>query len=225
MLLLWLAALFLITITTVVIMNSSQAVPDYQIPTSRNEQDDPNVPDPIITSFNSNPNRLSPRGGTVQLNAVFSGTGVITTIPGSMITRTIQSGIPEDFTIFSTTTFLLTVKNSNAETVDDFLQVTVDPPDPIIESFQPSSGALPVGGGTVTLTPKFSGERDAIIIFPGSDNIPVTSGVGVDIPITSTTTFTLSVRNSIGATVSSSTTVTVATASLPIDSSNLNLVP
>jgi hypothetical protein len=156
------------------------------------------VSPPIIDSFTANPATIT-QGRTAFLNPVFSGgSGSIDNGVGP-----VTSGASYPVSPISTTTYTLTVTNSIGAVVTRTVTVTVVPA-PVITSFIANPTTI-TQSDTANLTPTFSG---------GSGNIdngvgPVTSGASYPVSPTSTTTYTLTVTNSIGAVVTEIVTVTV----------------
>ncbi|MGD0788688.1 MAG: hypothetical protein ABR898_11940, partial [Terracidiphilus sp.] len=158
--------------------------------------------EPTISSFTANPPAVA-AGGTTSLTGVFTnGTGVIT--PGNLLAI---SGTAVSVTPSDTTTYTLTVTNSFGGTATQAATVTVNPvapAAPAIASFAASPASI-TAGGTASLTGFFSGGTG--VITPG--NLPAISGTAVSVTPLDTTTYTLTVTNSAGATTAQTATITV----------------
>jgi hypothetical protein len=103
----------------------------------------------------------------------------------------------------TTTTYTLTVTPTNGTAVTAIATITVNPA-PTITSFTASPTMLTTESN-VTLTGVFA--DGAGVITPG--NLTATSGVGLIVSPTSTTTYTLTVTNASGTAVTAMATVTV----------------
>jgi len=159
------------------------------------------VPAPAITSFAANPTTITV-GGSSSLTAVFAnGTAVIT--PGNLAAT---SGTPVSVSPTATTTYTLTVTNSNGTPVTQTATVTVDPA-PTITSFAATPATITAGGSS-SLTAVFA--NGTAVIMPG--NLAATSGTPVSVSPTTTTTYTVTVTNSAGTSVTQTATVTVVPA-------------
>jgi len=153
---------------------------------------------PAITSLSTDNSNITV-GGSVNLTSIFvNGTGVIT--PGNI---SVTSGISVSVSPTSTTTYTLTVTNPENISVTQTVTITVDPV-PTITSFYPDNTTI-TDGSSANLTAVFSNGTG--IITPG--NISVASGTAVSLSPTSTTTYTLTVTNSAGSSVTQTTSVTV----------------
>ena len=144
-------------------------------------------------------------GASTTLTPTFSGgTGVVT--PGSI---SVTSGTPITVSPTSTTTYTLTVTNSAGLTSTTTGTVTVVAL-PVATSLTPGASSITSGSST-TLTPTFSDGTAKIGTTAGGDQITssITSGTAVTISPTSTTTYYLTVTNSLGTTASTSTAITV----------------
>jgi len=159
------------------------------------------VPAPAITAFtNSGPVTA---GSTASLTPVFSGgNGVVT--PGNL---PVSSGVALTTPVLlATTTYTLTVTNTAGGTVTAATTVTVAPA-PAIASFTSAGTVTP--GAPAVLTAFFANGTG--LVMPG--NLPITSGKPmVTGPLTTGTTFTLTVTGSGGARATAATTVGVGTA-------------
>lgn len=164
------------------------------------------VPPPTATALIAMPDTIT-AGTSSQLTATFSGgTGVITfnTGPGSINTA---SGTPVTVTPLSTTTYTLTVTNPAGTTATTTATVTVVGA-PAISSFTATPDQI-TAAETSTLAATFSGTSATIVSTPPGTSTPITSGGTFLVSPASTTVYTLTVLNSLGATVSSNVTVTV----------------
>jgi DNA-binding beta-propeller fold protein YncE len=170
---------------------------------------------PTITSFDPSPATIN-AGASATLTGVFAnGTGVIT--PGNLPATT---GTGVTVSPAATTTYTLTVTNSAGAAVTQTATVTVTPvPDPAITDFKANPSVI-VAGGTSALTGTFTGGTG--VITPG--NIAVTSGTAVNVTPTATTTYTLTVTNSVGVKATKPATVTISAApALPVISAPANV--
>ncbi|MGA9669085.1 MAG: hypothetical protein WBQ94_07755 [Terracidiphilus sp.] len=157
---------------------------------------------PTISSFVANPTSIN-AGGTTSLTGVFS-SGAAVIAPGNL---SITSGKAVSVTPSQTTTYILTVTNSFGDTAAQTATVAVSPSAPTISSFAANPTTI-TSGGTASLTAVFA--NGAGVITPG--NLAITSGGTVSVSPTDTTTYTLTVTNSTGATASKTAIVTVLTA-------------
>lgn len=157
---------------------------------------------PVITSFTASPTSIT-AGGSASLTGVFAnGTGVITPGNIAVISGTVVSVTPSD-----TTTYTLTVTNSAGNTATQTATVTVNPVNPTaptITSFTASPASI-APGGSASLTGVFANGTG--VITPG--NLAVTSGTAVTVSPSDTTTYTLTVTNAAGNTVTQTAVVTV----------------
>ncbi len=158
-----------------------------------------NPGEPTITSFTANPTAVA-AGGSTSLTGVFSnGTGVIT--PGNI---SVTSGTAVSVSPAQTTTYILTVTNSSGGSAVQTATVTVSPLAPTIASFTANPTTI-TAGGTASLTGVFANGTG--VITPG--NITAISGSAISVTPTDTTTYTLTVTNSAGDSITQLTTVTV----------------
>jgi fibronectin type 3 domain-containing protein len=155
-----------------------------------------------MTSFAANPASIA-AGGTASLTGVFAnGTGIIT--PGNL---PVTSGTPVSVTPSNTTTYTLTVTNAAGVTAAQTATVTVSPVSaaaPTITSFAANPTSIATDG-SASLTGVFANGTG--VITPG--NLPATSGTAVVVMPSDTTTYTLTVTNAQGKTVSQTAVVTV----------------
>jgi hypothetical protein len=162
------------------------------------------VPAPAITSFTATPATIT-AGGNSSLNPVFTGgTGVLT--PGN---TTVTSGTPVSVSPTATTTYTLTVTDSVGTNTVQTVAVTVVAA-PVITSFSANPTSI-TSGDNSDLTGVFTGGTG--VVTPG--NLSITSGTALSVSPTSTTTYTLTVKNAANTTVTQTATVTV-TAAVPI---------
>jgi hypothetical protein len=155
-------------------------------------------PSPSITSFTANRTFVTD-GSTAALTGVFAnGTGVIT--PGNLPAT---SGAAVAVTPTSTTTYTLTVTPTSGTAVTATATITVNPA-PTITGFIAIPATITTGSNA-TLTAEFA--KGTGVITPG--NLTVTSGVGVTVSPTATTTYTLAVTNASGTEVTATAPVTV----------------
>ncbi len=167
-------------------------------------QDSPPPAPPTITSFTASPATIS-AGSSATLTAIFAGAS------GSSVDHGIGSissgnGIGTG-PLSSTTTYTLTVINSAGLSASAKATVTVVPL-PVIASF---AALMPtIACGTLTqLTATFTGGTGSIDQGIGT----VASGTGVPTgTLTANTTYTLTVTNLAGDSVTKQATVTVSTA-------------
>ena len=164
------------------------------------------LPGPSISSFTATKNLIT-AGASITLTAVFSGgSGIVDKGVGQ-----ITSGTPVAIAPTSSTTYTLTV-TGNGGTVTASTTVTVVAP-PVISSFTAAQSSISPGSST-TLNATFLGTG---VITPGIG--AVTSGIPVSTGILNTnTTFTLTVTNAAGLSISETLTVQTA-GSLPTISS------
>jgi hypothetical protein len=157
---------------------------------------------PTIASFAATPASIT-AGGTANLTGVFAnGTGVIT--PGNLAAK---SGTAVSVSPADTTTYTLTVTNSTGATAAQTATVTVNAAAPAITSFTAKPATI-TAGGSASLTGVFAGGTG--VITPG--NLTAKSGMAVSVSPADTTTYTLTVTNSTGATAAQTAIVTVLTA-------------
>ncbi len=163
---------------------------------------------PVITSFTANPASIT-TGSSATLTAVFAGgTGVIT--PGNLPAT---SGVAVTVSPTATTPYILTVTPTSGTAITAQTTVTVYPV-PAITSFTASPATIGSGGSS-TLTGVF--QNGTGVITPG--NLPATSGTGVTVSPTATTTYKLTVTNAAETAVTAPATVTVAS-SVTVDLSS-----
>jgi hypothetical protein len=163
------------------------------------------VQPPTIDSFTATPSSIAV-GDTSQLIGIFSGgTGVITggTLPVGGVT--VANGASLAVTPIVDTTYVLTVTNSAAVSVSRSVTVLVAAV-PVATGLVASVSPITVGE-TSYLTPTFSGGEG--VVTPGVG--PVVSGTAYAVNPTETTTYTLSVSNSIGTTRRTTADVVVLT--------------
>jgi hypothetical protein len=159
-------------------------------------------PLPTITSFVASPATIT-AGQSATLTGVFAnGTGVIT--PGNIAATT---GTAVTVSPTTTTTYTLTVTPASGAAITATAIITVNPAGPpaTITSFVASPTTI-TAGNTATLTGVFANGTG--VVTPG--NLDVTSGTGVTVSPTTTTTYTLTVTPASGTAVTAMATVTVA---------------
>jgi hypothetical protein len=155
-------------------------------------------PPASITGFTANHASITD-GSTAALTGVFAnGTGVIT--PGNLPAN---SGVAVTVSPTTTTTYTLTVTPTNGTAVTAAATITVNPA-PTITSFIVIPRTITTGS-SATLTGVFANGTG--VITPGS--LTATSGVGVTVSPTATTTYTLTVTNASGTAVTAAAPVTV----------------
>jgi hypothetical protein len=163
----------------------------------------PTPPPPSISSFTANPTSIT-NGSSATLTGVFAnGTGVIT--PGNLPAT---SGTAVTVNPTTTTTYTLTVTPTSGTGVTATAMVTVNPA-PTITSFAAGSTTITTGS-SATLTGVFANGTG--VITPGS--LTATSGAGVTVSPTVTTTYILTVTNASGTAIAAATVVTVASATV-----------
>ena len=163
----------------------------------------PPPPPPSITSFTANPTSIT-NGTSAALMGVFAnGAGVIT--PGNLPAT---SGVAVNVSPTATTIYTLTVTPTSGTAVTAPATVTVNAA-PAITSFGASSETITTGSNA-TLTAVFANGTG--VITPG--NLTATSGVGVSVSPTATTTYVLTVTNATPTAVTAIATVTVASATV-----------
>lgn len=155
--------------------------------------------DPAINSFSAAETTIA-LGSSVDLTAEFSGgAGVINNGVGE-----VSSGATISVSPATTMTYMLTVTNSaGSMAVTSFVTVTVVPA--IIDNFNASSTTILIGD-SVDLTAIFSAGSTGSIDNGVGD---VTSGNTVSVSPTESTTYTLTVTNAFGDSVTAAATVTV----------------
>jgi hypothetical protein len=156
------------------------------------------IPAPAITSFAARSGTIT-AGNSTTLTASFTGgTGAVDNGVSA-----VTSGVPATVTPAATTTYTLTVTNAAGASLTARAIVAVVPP-PAITSFTVGSATITAGNST-TLTASFTGGTGTV------DNgvSAVTSGLPVTVKPSATTTYTLTVTNAAGASLSAQTTVTV----------------
>ena len=163
----------------------------------------PPPPPPSISSFTANPTSIT-NGTSATLTGVFAnGTGVIT--PGNLPAT---SGVGVSVSPTTTTTYTLTVTPTTGTAVTAMTTITVNLA-PTITSFTADQTTITTGS-SATLTGVFANGTG--VITPG--NLPATSGVGVSVSPTATTTYVLTVTNASGTAVTAIATETVASATV-----------
>jgi hypothetical protein len=159
------------------------------------------VPAPTITSFTATATTIT-AGGSTTLTGVFSnGTGSVSNGVGAVTSGTAVTVSPA-----TTTTYTLTVTNAAGTLVTKQATVTVVAA-PAITSFTPAAATITAGSST-TLTGVFSNGTGSVDNGVGA----VTSGTAVTVSPSATTTYTLTVTNTAGASVTKQATVTVVPA-------------
>lgn len=188
------AALTATTTFTLTVTNSVGATATAQVSVTVD-------PAPAISSFSADKSTIT-TGGTANLTAVFSGgTGAVDKGVGTVTSGTaVSTGA-----LTATTTFTLTVTSPDGATKTAQTTVTVVPA-ATITSFTASPTYVPYSGGTTQLTAVFAGGTGSVDQNVGA----VTSGVAVTTgTITSATTYTLTVTNPAGDSVTSPVSITV----------------
>ncbi len=166
------------------------------------------IPVPTITSFTASPASIT-TGASATLTGVFAnGTGLIT--PGNLPAT---SGVAVTVRPTATTPYTLTVTPTSGTAITAQTTITVYPA-PAITSFTASPATIGSGGSS-TLTGVFANGTG--VITPG--NLPASSGAGVTVSPTATTTYKLTVTNASETAVTASATVTVDT-SVTVDLSS-----
>jgi formylglycine-generating enzyme required for sulfatase activity len=161
-------------------------------------------PTPTISSFQATPASLTVGDKATLTFAFDGGTGVIT--PGSLEAT---SGTALTMAPTVTTTYKLSVTNGAGRTVSRTATVTVMPLAPAITSFLAIPASIPAGG-TAALTGLF--DSGTGVITPG--NLNAVSGTPVIVKPAATTTYTLTVTNSAGVSVTQTALVTVTPPSI-----------
>ena len=158
------------------------------------------VEPPIITSFDASLTTINSGQSTV-LTAVFSdGSGSIDNGIGS-----VSSGAPITVSPLVDTTYTLSVTNPAGVVTTAQVAITVtNVPPPVITSFTVSDSIISVGE-SLALTAVFSGGTATIDNGVG----PVTSGAPVSVSPGASTTYNLTVTNSVGVETTDQVTVTV----------------
>jgi hypothetical protein len=160
------------------------------------------VPAPSITSFTAASATIT-TGNSTTLTAVFSnGTGSVDNGVGSVTTSVSKTVLPA-----ATTTYTLTVTNLAGTSVTKQITITVVPA-PTITSFTPAAAAITAGSST-TLTAIFTNGTGGTATVDNGVGA-VTSGVATSpVSPSATTTYTLTVTNTAGTSVTKQTTITV----------------
>ncbi|MGB6729444.1 MAG: hypothetical protein WBE74_26350 [Terracidiphilus sp.] len=170
-----------------------------------------NTTPPTISAFSTNP-AIVTDGSTAALTAVFAnGTGVIT--PGNT-SATSGTAVPVTPPNDTTTTYTLTVTGSSGATVSATTTVQAVAA-PTITSFTAAPASV-ASGGSSNLTGVFANGTG--VITPGT--LAATTGTAVSVgPLSTTTTYTLTVTNAAGtaATQTATVTVTSGTSSVTVD--------
>ncbi len=154
---------------------------------------------PVITSFTSAASTIT-AGTSTTLTGVFSGgTGSVNNSVGAVTSGTAATVSPA-----VTTTYTLTVTNAATTpvSVTATAMVTVVAA-PVITSF--TGPATILSGNSTTITPIFSNGTGSISPTVGA----VISGTGYSVSPTTTTTYTLTVTNSVGSKLTSTVLITV----------------
>lgn len=163
---------------------------------------------PAITGFSAAKSPLTVDNGTSLLATFANGTATVDHGIG-----TVNSGeVMVTGNLTTTTTYTLTVANAAGDTATQQAVVNVVPA-PGISGFTSSLSQI-FAGQSVQLTPIFSGGTGAIDSGVGA----VSSGQEVAVTPSSTTSYTLTVTNAAGDTVTSSLTTTVDTQPVVITS-------
>ncbi len=158
------------------------------------------IPAPAITSFTTS-RTLVTAGSSLTLLPVFAnGTGALS--PGGSV----ASGSAVVVTPAASTTYILTVTNAVGSAVNAQVAVTVVAA-PAIASLTAAKATVTLGTGT-TLTPVFSGGTGTLTGFGTvTSGLPVATG-----PLAASTTFTLTVTNAAGDSVTRPVTVAAVAA-------------
>jgi hypothetical protein len=161
-------------------------------------------PSPIAISLTAGSSSIT-AGTSTTLTPVFAnGTGVIS--PGNL---TATSGKEITVSPAATTTYTLTVTSSTGASAQATTTIVVIPA-PMITSFRANSTSITAGNST-KLMPIFSNGAGKIgtTLYGDQVSTSVISGTSVDISPTTTTSYYLTVTNSVGTKSSTSTSVTV----------------
>ena len=160
---------------------------------------------PSITEFSA-PGTTIVLGESAELLAIFNnGTGSIDNGVGPVTSNVALTVTPAE-----TTTYTLSVTNTNAESVSQSLTITVlpePPPSPVITSFSVSQSTIVLGEST-EITALFE-HGDGGTASIDNEIGEVFSGQIISVSPASTTTYTISVSNSLLETVTASVTITV----------------
>lgn len=159
---------------------------------------------PAIASFSADRTAVSP-GESVNLTAIFSGTGTIAGI------GPVKSGVPVATPALETdTTFILSVANSAGTVTQQSLTIEV-PATPVVEGFTATPAIVTIGYATL-LEWRGSGDYSVATIDPG--NIDVLGASAKSVSPSATTTYTLRLANNAG--ISTTASVTVVAVPAPI---------
>lgn len=153
---------------------------------------------PVITAFGATPATVPPGAEVTLAYSFVNGTGVVDPSVGP-----VTSGGATVVTPSATTTYTLTVTSAGGVSVTAEATVVVGLI-PEIVAFTADPPAIDAGGST-RLTATFTGGVGRVT--PG--DIPVESGVGIDVSPTDTTTYVLTVTSPDGTTATASLTVPV----------------
>ena len=166
----------------------------------------PALPAPAIAGFSAAAASIASGASTTLTGTFSNGTGTIS--PGNLAAT---SSVPVPVTPATTTTYTLTVSGPGGS-ASASATVTVVPP-PQISAFT-ASASQSWSGQPVQLTPTFSGGTARIgSSGPGSSQVTAsaTSGVALSVAPTAATTYTLTVTNALGASVTQDLAVAVET--------------
>ena len=166
---------------------------------------------PVATSLTAAASSIT-NGNSTTITPVFSnGTGKIgTTSGGSQVTASATSGVAVTVSPSSNTTYYLTVTNVPGSTASTSTSITVVAA-PVATSLIAGSSTL-TNGSSTSLTPVFSNGTGKIGTTAGGSQVTssATSGTAVTVspPSGATTTYYLTVTNSLGSIASTSTSIT-----------------
>ncbi|MBL0209320.1 MAG: hypothetical protein IPQ13_00155 [Holophagaceae bacterium] len=158
------------------------------------------VPEPTISSFSANRTTIAQNESAILTAVYTNGTGSVSPGPGSDPRPvSIPSGQPFTVSPQVTTTYVLTVTNAAGSTAARTLPINVIPPITGV-SFTASKTSIAVGE-SVALTATFSSGAGAVTNSVNATSITPVSGVPFLVSPAVTTTYTLTVTNAAGASV------------------------
>ena len=166
------------------------------------------VPEPVISSFTADKTSIA-QGTSAILTAVYSnGTGTVSPGPGSNPAPVpIPSSQPFSVSPSVTTTYVLTVTNAGGSTAARTLTIYVVPPITGV-SFTASKTSIAVGE-SVALTATFNSGTGSVTNNGNATSVTPVSGVPFFVSPAVTTTYTLTVTNPAGTTVTQGLIVVV----------------
>ncbi|WP_448563834.1 hypothetical protein [Thalassotalea ganghwensis] len=157
------------------------------------------TPSPVINSFSTNKTSIF-AGESVEITAVFSnGEGSINKGIGN-----VSSGVGIQISPEETTTYTLSVTNSNGQTITKLLTITVNTAPPEIVGFTASKTDIQEGEA-IELIANFANGEGQVNGGIGA----VSSNTAISVSPVATTTYTLTVTNAKGVSVAAQLTINV----------------